>query len=91
YGVSMNKLYDYMMSGKPIIHAVDASNSDVDDAKCGISIEPCNSSELERALKQLFSMTPEEAKIMGEKGKKAVIEKYNYKALADRFLEILIR
>jgi len=91
YGVSMNKLYDYMMSGKPIIHAVDASNSDVDDAKCGISIEPCNSSELERALKQLFSMTPEEAKIMGENGKKAVIEKYNYKALADRFLEILIR
>ena len=44
FGVSPNKLMDYMMAGKPVIFAIDAGNDMVADASCGISIEPENSS-----------------------------------------------
>ena len=37
FGVSPNKLMDYMMAGKPVIFAIDAGNDMVADASCGIS------------------------------------------------------
>lgn len=53
FGVSPNKLMDYMMAGKPVIFAIDAGNDMVADASCGISIEPENSAAIAKAAIQL--------------------------------------
>lgn len=89
YGVSMNKVYDYMMAAKPIIYGVEAANNDIDDFKCGITIEPENPKEIYNAIKRLMDMNSDERKEMGERGSKAVMENYNYEVLADRFLEVM--
>ena len=38
FGVSPNKLMDYMMAGKPVVFAIDAGNDMVAEAQCGVSI-----------------------------------------------------
>src|SRR5262249_23675292 len=42
YGVSPNKLFDYMLAAKPILLAGDASNDLVADSQCGLTVEPDN-------------------------------------------------
>jgi len=40
FGISPNKLMDYMMAARPIVCAVDAGNDIVSEAGCGITIQP---------------------------------------------------
>jgi len=76
YGVSFNKLFDYMAASKTIIFAVDAGNNPIEDANCGISIPPENPEKMAEAIIKLYNMSPEERQKMGENGRKYV-EKYN--------------
>lgn len=89
YGVSMNKVYDYMMAAKPIIYGVEAANNDVADANCGINIDASNPKSILNAINTLLGMSKEELAEMGQRGKTAVMEKYNYSALADAFLDVM--
>ncbi|MEG0392981.1 MAG: glycosyltransferase family 4 protein, partial [Anaerovoracaceae bacterium] len=89
FGTSFNKIYDYMMAGKPIICAVTAPNDTVGDAGCGYSIEGENDEALREAILKLYQMTEEERKIMGDNGKRVVMEEYEYTALSRKFMNIL--
>ena len=50
FGISPNKIFDYMLSEKPIIHSVDAGNDPVADAKAGISVRPENPELIAQAV-----------------------------------------
>lgn len=89
FGVSFNKLYDSMMSGKPIIYAIDAPNNDVIDYNCGIAIKPDDANEIVKAIDVLFHMDIKSRENMGENGKKAVLANYEYEILAKKFEYIL--
>ena len=54
FGIAPNKLIDYMMAGKPIIHANNASNDLVGIADCGLSIEPDNVDQVNEAIDRLY-------------------------------------
>jgi len=89
FGISPNKLMDYMMAGKPIICAIKTGNDIVSEAGCGVSIEPENPLALVKALKELASMDPDTRLQMGLRGKNYVMEKHDYRVLADQFLSII--
>lgn len=89
FGISPNKIYDYMMSAKPIIHATDAPNNFVDDAQCGIAIEPENPKAITEVVLNLCSMTKEELIRMGENGKEYVMKNHDYIVLAERFINLI--
>lgn len=89
FGISPNKLIDYMMAGKPIIHAVDAGNDDVAEAGCGISIEPENTEALCTAIQILTQYAPDKLKIMGENGRLFVLQYREYRVLAKRFVSVM--
>ncbi len=90
YGVSMNKMYDYMMSGKPIINGVKASNNDVAAAQCGITIEPESSDAIIKAVNDLKELSVEDRVAMGLRGRKWVLENAEYGVLASRFLNSML-
>ena len=87
FGISPNKLMDYMMAAMPIIHAVEAANDMVKDANCGISVPAENPEAIASAVKQLMRMSDEQRREMGLRGKRYVMENHDYKVLARRFLE----
>lgn len=88
FGVSPNKLLDYMMSGKPVIHAIDAGNDLVAESGCGISIPPENPEKIAEAVIKLKKMTRVERGKMGQRGKEYVITHHNYSVLAKKVLDV---
>lgn len=91
FGISPNKLMDYMMSGKPIIHSVEAANDLVRDAQCGISVPPENPDAIADAINKLYSMSGTERLLIGEKGKEHVVANLTYAKLAKEFIEIMCK
>lgn len=86
YGVSMNKMYDYMMAGKPIINGVDAFNDDVSDAGCGIKIMPESPEAIVEAIQTLKNMSADERQQMGDNGREWVLNNAEYTVLAEKFM-----
>jgi glycosyltransferase involved in cell wall biosynthesis len=87
YGVSPNKLLDYMMAGKPVIHAIEAGNDLVEESRCGISIPPEDPVALADAIRKLMVTSPSERDKMGLRGRKYVEANHDYRELAKKFLE----
>lgn len=86
YGVSPNKLFDYMYSGNPIIYAIDSGKINVVDiAKCGISVEPENPKAIASGILKLYDLPKHEQFRLGENGKRYVLENFTYNKLARRF------
>ncbi|MBQ8533237.1 MAG: glycosyltransferase family 4 protein [Clostridia bacterium] len=89
YGVGMNKIYDYMLSARPIIYAIDSANKPVEEADCGITVKPEDKSEIVRAAKEILSWSDEQKNEAGERAKSFVLNHHDYKVLAQRFLDEL--
>ncbi len=89
YGISMNKIYDYMMSEKPIVYGINAPNDDVMDAKCGLKFTPSDVESLVQTINQLKSLNEKERKEMGQRGKAWVLANAEYSVLAKKFLDVL--
>ncbi|XOQ43822.1 MAG: 2-deoxystreptamine glucosyltransferase [Clostridium sp.] len=89
FGVSPNKLMDYMMAGKPVIFAIDAPNDMVAEAGCGVSIPPEDSAAIARAAEKLASCSAEELTQMGRRGREYILKNNEYDVLSQRFLDAL--
>ncbi len=89
FGISPNKLMDYMMAGKPIVHSVHAGNDPVAEAGCGITVRPGDASAVAQAVLKLASLAPEERAKLGFAGKQFILNNQTYQILAKRFLEFI--
>lgn len=87
YGIGANKIFDYLMSAKPIIFGCNASNDPIKAAGAGISIEPDNPYELTDAIKKMIQLSPSERENYGLNGRNYVIQNHNYKTLAQLFFD----
>lgn len=86
FGISPNKLFDYMMAGLPILHVVEAANDPVKDSQCGISVRPGDTEGCLRAIERLVRMSTEERKAMGDRGREYVLRNHSIPLLAQKFL-----
>jgi glycosyltransferase involved in cell wall biosynthesis len=89
FGISPNKLMDYLMAEKPIIQAIKSGNDIVSDTGCGISVEPENPEAIASAVRKLISLPVEELKEMGKKGRNYCVSKHDYKILANNFVKLM--
>jgi len=89
YGISANKLYDYLSSGRPVIFAVDSSNNPVEEAQAGISVPAENPRALAEAVMCLSRLPPEERLRMGQNGIAFVEQNHDIRVLANRLEGIL--
>ena len=89
YGISINKIYDYMMSGKPILFGGEAANLEVKDADCGIIFNSNDIDSLIKAIDDFMSMPEEELRRLGSNGHSWVLENCEYRILAERFIDAL--
>jgi glycosyltransferase involved in cell wall biosynthesis len=82
------KLFEYMCAGIPVI----ASNFPlwkkiVEENECGICVDPTNPSQISDAI-IFLKENPKEAKKMGDNGRKAVLEKYNWNNEEKKLIEL---
>jgi glycosyltransferase involved in cell wall biosynthesis len=89
YGISLNKLFDYLASARPVILTGDPVNNIVEDAQCGLTAPPDDPEALADAIIQLHHKSPEERQAMGARGRAHVEQHYNTKMLAGRLHRIL--
>jgi glycosyltransferase involved in cell wall biosynthesis len=89
FGVSPNKLIDYMMAAKPVIHAIEAGNDLVAESGCGISIPAENPGAIARVVKQLMQMTVNDRELIGKKGREYVLKYHDCKVIARQFIEVV--
>ena len=90
YGISLNKLFDYLASGKPIIFSSNSINNPVEEAKTGITVSPDNPEKLAEAIIMLYKMPEEKRSEMGKNGRSYVEKYYSINILVDK-LDSVIR
>lgn len=86
FGVSPNKLVEYMMSGRPVVHSTDAPNDMVGQSECGISVPAEDVEAIANAISRLAAMRPEERLAWGTRGRDYVLSRLDYRVLAREFL-----
>ncbi len=89
FGISSNKLFDYLASKNPIIFASNASNNPVKEANAGISIKAESVEEVISAVNTLMDMDQKERQKLGENGYNYVAKNFSIPALVDK-LEVCI-
>jgi len=89
FGISPNKLFDYMMAAKPVVQAIDAGNNIVKNAQCGFYAEPDNIDDIRSAILKLVKMKPEERNKLGENGKLYALQNHTYDVLAENYIGIM--
>ena len=89
FGVNPNKLFDYLMAGKPIVQGLEAGNNPVNEIGCGIAIAPESPIEISDAIDKLAELSQNEREKIGELGKEYALKHYTYEVLARKFLSIM--
>jgi glycosyltransferase involved in cell wall biosynthesis len=90
FGVSPNKLYDYMAAARPVLFAADAANQPVREADCGRTVAPEDPEALARAIRSLAATSQDERARLGANARAYVAERHDYARLADRLAEVLL-
>lgn len=92
FGVSPNKLFDYLYAGKPILYAIDSGRyTPVTDSESGIQIEPENVEHIVDGVLKLYNMSPEERAVMGSNGHQEAVQSYEYGSLTKKLASILFK
>lgn len=81
------KMFEYMAAGLAVIASdFPLWREIVQSADCGINVDPSDSKAIHQAIETLLS-DEERCKQMGENGKRAVIEKYNWEQEGRKLIE----
>jgi glycosyltransferase involved in cell wall biosynthesis len=89
FGINPNKLFDYLMAGKPVLHSVEAGNDLVKEAGAGVSVGAEDGSAIADAVRALMALSPQARAQMGQRGRAAVLERHDYRVLAQRFVDCM--
>lgn len=83
-----NKLFEYMAAKLPVITSNFPLWTEIIDGNhCGLVVDPLDSKEIAEAMEYLI-IHPQEARRMGENGRRAVIEKYNWQQEVQNLLRL---
>lgn len=88
YGLSLNKLIDYMIAGKPIIASYSGYPSMVNEAKCGIFIPAKSVSALALAIREYAELSEDELKIIGKRGHDWLLRNRPYEKIALEYFKL---
>jgi glycosyltransferase involved in cell wall biosynthesis len=89
YGISLNKLYDYMAAGRPIIFGCSAANNPVAFAGAGITVPPSNPAAFAEAIREIANLAPAYRRRMGLAGRAYVEREHTSDKLGQKLAQVL--
>lgn len=91
FGMSMNKVFDYMAAAKPIIFASDVPDNPVANAHCGIITPPEDPTSIAEAIRALYRERTPERRALGDRGREYVRTHFAMPVIADTFESVLTK
>jgi len=89
FGIAPNKLMDYMMAERPVLHSVEAGNDPVAEAQAGLTVPPEDATAVEAGVRRLAALPAAVRAAMGARGRAFVLAEHTYPVLAARFIQAL--
>ena len=89
YGQSLNKVLDYMLSGRPIIASYSGFPSMVNEAQCGSFVAACNVPALSSIIDYYSNMPTDTLDEIGARGREWILKHRKYSVLAEDYLHIM--
>jgi hypothetical protein len=86
FGISPNKMFDYMMAEKPIIQAIECGNNPVESARCGVVVPPEDSKALVAAIGSVYELDGSVRSAWGHNAKSYVLREHAIGCLAKKML-----
>jgi glycosyltransferase involved in cell wall biosynthesis len=90
YGISLNKVCDYLASGRPTIFAGTPGYDPVQHAHAGISVLGEDPEALADGIQQLLALAPDERVHMGRNGQEYVARVHGLDVVAGRLESVLL-
>ena len=89
FGQSLNKVIDYMLSGKPIVASYTGYPSMINEAECGTYVPAGDVAALRSEVLRYSLLPASERNVMGARGRDWILAHRNYAELAREYLAIL--
>ena len=87
YGISKNKVNEYLYSGNPVIYGRDDEQDPVAKFGAGYVIKPFCSEQFVKRIEEIYRMSPEQIAKFGNYGKDYIIKYHRVDSLVDQLLE----
>lgn len=88
YGQSLNKVVDYMLSGKPVIGSFSGFPSMINEAGCGTFVPAADPGALADEIYRIYDKGEVARREMGIRGREWILKNRRYEKLAADYLEI---
>lgn len=89
YGISSNKLFEFMAASRPIIFCCSSANNPIELSKSGVTVPPENPLALANTIESLSVMNPRSLFKMGNNGRKYVTANHDYRILSKKLSTLL--
>lgn len=89
WGMSLNKIHEYLSAAKPVVFAVNAINNPVNDSECGYTVASDQPKQIAETIERLYNLPSAERTNMGERGYKYAKGHFDYNILANRYDDVI--
>ncbi len=89
YGISYNKMYDFMAVGRPMVIGSGCAYNPIKESSCGIVSLPENPESMAEALYEMLQLSDHELITMGKRGHDFCKEKHSFEVLANNLVTYL--
>ena len=89
YGISFNKLFEYMAAERPVVFACDTSHDPVQASGAGFTIQPDDADRLATAFLEMAALAPAELARMGAAGRAYVTREHDFERLGERLASLI--
>jgi len=89
YGLSLTKISEYMLAGRPVIYSADDPDSPVELSGCGISCKAQDYQSIASAIDKLALLSEGRLSDIGKLGRIWAMENRSYDVLSERYLRVI--
>lgn len=89
WGMSLNKITEYMAAAKPIVFGYNQPDNPINESGCGFTVPANQPKALAEVLQKLVAMTETERKTLGKRGRLFAEKHYDFSILGEKLTSLL--
>lgn len=88
FGISFNKMFDYLAAGKPVLSDFPCPYNPAADHGAGLDVQQPDAVSIARAVEKMAAMPPQEREAMARNALRTAQE-YDFRKLTDKLLDVI--